>query len=381
MKTKLVQLTTDPNVGGGPKYVKAILAQTNEKEFDSFLIAPRGWLSSEVKGQVLTFEMTNLAGLSEKAAQLRSILIKIKQSGYPFAPVILHAHTPQAAYLADKATRGLGVYLIYTEHLWTLDYHLQSKLREFSQLFALKQSLRSVSKVIAVSTAVRKFLEKRHIAAKDKIEVIYPVLVEGPKIKNKKSADKSHLPIASSLRLGTVGALNTVKGYNYLLEAVNVLRQEMPNIRLEIIGDGPELESLKSQVQSLKLNQVVKIITNAKELDKYYDNWDIYLQPSLSETFGLAVFEAMRRGIPVVATKVGGLPELIEDGESGLLVPVADSAKLASALTKLASSKELRQKLGRGAASKAKDEVSDPKINIGKIFKIYQELINNSQVK
>jgi len=378
MKTKLIQLTTDPNVGGGPRYIEGILNNLPADEFDPYLVAPKGWLieqaqKSNLKSQILNTELNR----SGKVNQLRQALIEIKQSGYPFAPIILHANSPQAVYLASQAIRGLGIYLVYTEHLWTLDYHLASRFREWIQIRGLKQAVKSASKVIAASEAVNKFLIKHRVATKEKIEVIHPIVGELAKIKTRKLTAKSKLPMAEEIILGSVGALNAVKGYKYLLEAMSKVRESYPNIKLEIIGAGPELESLKSKVQSLKLNQAVKIITNAKSLDEYYEKWQIYIQPSLSETFGLSVFEAMRRGIPVVASKVGGLPELVEDMRSGLLVTPESSQKLAEAITGLLADAKLAEKIAKGAVERSALEQFDPQKNIEQILAIYRGLTNN----
>jgi glycosyltransferase involved in cell wall biosynthesis len=376
MKTKLIQLTTDPNVGGGPKHIAGLLEQLPTDQFELFAIAPQGWLGDELKDSACQFEAlpSDISSLEEKAVALRSILQKIKAGGYPFAPVILHAHTPQAAYLASRAIRGLGIYLIYTEHLWTLDYHLQSSFREWLQIQGLKKALKSASKVIAVSEAVNKFLLKHKISSKDKIEVIYPIAGEFGKVKIKKYESKAKLPVAESVTLGSVGALNPVKGYEYLIAAMAEVKSSFPNIKLEIVGAGPDEESLKAQISSLKLGQTVKIITNAKALSEYYDKWQIYLQPSLSESFGLSVFEAMRRGMPVVASKVGGLTELIDESKSGLLVPSKSSEKLTAAITDLLSDTKFEAKLGAGALEKSGEAQFDPKLNFQKILAIYQEL-------
>jgi glycosyltransferase involved in cell wall biosynthesis len=306
MKTKLIQLTTDPNVGGGPRYIEGILKRLPQDEFEPYLVAPKGWLIDKIKSQKsnLKYKILNTENnTGEKVRQLRQLLIEIKQSGYPFAPMILHANSPQGVYLASQAIRGLGIYLVYTEHLWTLDYHLPSRIREWVQVAGLRSALKSASKVIVVSQAVNKFIIKHKITHKEKVEVIYPIVGEEGKVKVKKYSEKSNLPIAKDIYLGTIGGLNLVKGFHYLVEAVSMLKNDHPSIKLEIIGQGPEYENLKFQISKLKLTQNVKIITDAKSLNEYYDKWDIYLQPSLSETFGLSVYGAMRHGMAIIASR------------------------------------------------------------------------------
>lgn len=376
MKTKLIQLTTDSSIGGGSKYVATLLKNLPKGQFECFLISPKGWLAEQYQESDVKNKILNTGhSLSDSINQLRFHLTDIKNSGYPFAPIILHAHSPQAAYIASRAISGLGIYFVYTEHLWTSDYHLKNYFRELVQIIGLRQALRSTSKVITVSKAVERFLISRKIVPSEKIEQVYPVL-ETKKVPLKKIAkNESKLPISTPIKLGSVGALNAVKGYEYLVSAMAEIREEHPNISLEIIGDGPEEENLKFKVKNLKLSRNIKIINKADSLDKYYQQWDIYLQPSLSESFGLSVFEAMRRGIPVIGSSVGGLAELIDSGENGILVPAKSSNRLAKAIMELVSSRSLMEKLSKGAVKTSKTAEFDFKENFKLILGIYSSLV------
>ncbi len=363
------------------------LAKGVDKEsFDVFVAAPKGWAQAQVKSQKLKVKSYKLngEGREEKIRELREILRQIKEQGYPFAPIILHAHNPLAVYLASQAIEGLGIHLVYTEHLWTNDYHLKNWLREKLQIAGLRNALRQSSKVIAVSRAVSLFLTKNHIVPKDKVEVIYPIINQKSKVESYKVKSKiSHSsgPISKTTRIGSIGALNPVKGYKYLIEAGKILLDQGVDFRIEIIGSGPELDHLQDLAESRGLKDRVEFIgfVESKQLTNYYTVWDIYVQPSLSESFGLAVHEALLRGLPVVVSRTGGLPEQVENGENGILVKPAEAEALADALKLIAEDGKMRRSLASDSVKIMKIPEFDGELNLNKINNLYREVVGNAK--
>jgi Glycosyl transferases group 1 len=104
-----------------------------------------------------------------------------------------------------------------------------------------------------------------------------------------------------------------------LIRAVALLRLEFPTLRLEIAGAGPQREDLEGEVERLGLRGSVRLLGWQRDLGPLFQSWDIFAMPSLEEGFGMAALEAMADGLPVVATSVGGLPEVIEDGQTATL--------------------------------------------------------------
>jgi glycosyltransferase involved in cell wall biosynthesis len=382
MRTKLVYLTTDPGLGGGPKHILDLANSVDHKKFEVYVVAPEGWLLSQVKSQKLKVKSYQLYGESrgQRIKGLKGILGEIKGRGYPFAPVVLHAHSPQAVFIASRAISHLGIYLVYTEHLWTKDYHLDNRAREIIQLLGLKRALTSASKVIAVSQAVGAFLIDTKIVSREKVEVIYPVIQEVKSQKSKvKSASQKSKVIAQAIKIGAVGALLPVKGFDVLIEAVAMVKKDEPNISLEIVGEGPEKANLTALIEKYNLIETIKLLGRvepAKMAEKYPD-WNLFVQPSKSETFGLSVFEALSNGLPVVASRVGGLTELVTNGVNGFLVKKGDVAALAFAIGKIVEDQGLRSKLAQCAMEVNADKRFKGAENLTKINQIYLNLINN----
>jgi glycosyltransferase involved in cell wall biosynthesis len=152
-------------------------------------------------------------------------------------------------------------------------------------------------------------------------------------------------------RLLSVGRLDPEKGVIYLIQAVDKLvANGNVHIILDIVGTGREEQSLRSQVRKRGLAQNVHFagyVSHGRQLLNLYRKSDIYIQPSLTEGWPQTLFEAMACGVPVVATRVGGIPFLIKDGENGLLIEPASPREISEAVKRLVSNAELRERLVR----------------------------------
>jgi glycosyltransferase involved in cell wall biosynthesis len=159
---------------------------------------------------------------------------------------------------------------------------------------------------------------------------------------------------AAPVTVGVAARLAPVKGIEYLIEAVKAL----DNVHLVIAGDGPERNRLENLAQHETLLGRVTFTGWVDDIARTMSRWDIYAQPSVAEGLGIAALEAMSLAIPVVASDVGGLREIVVNGETGFLVPPRDAAQLAAHLKELACNAELRQKMGEAARRRAAEKFS-----------------------
>jgi glycogen(starch) synthase len=145
-----------------------------------------------------------------------------------------------------------------------------------------------------------------------------------------------------------VGRLIERKGIRYLLQAFAKLRLRMKDLTLIILGDGPMKGDLQSKVQEMKLDKEVIFpgFVSNQLLPFYYAAADVCVFPSLSEPFGIVILEAMSMGKPVVASAVGGIIEIIQDGHNGLLVPSGDAERLFASLERLLKERSFSRRLG-----------------------------------
>ena len=156
--------------------------------------------------------------------------------------------------------------------------------------------------------------------------------------------------------IGIIAELHPVKGLLYAIDAVALLQDEYPSLRIILIGEGDQRTAIEKQIAKRRLQEKVFLtgfIDDAKTLVKAFD---LFMLPSLSEAFGYTIVEAGLAEVPVIATSVGGIPEVIDD--AGIIVPPKNSRKLADAVDSLLSSKQKRMRLAEVLHERAQKEFS-----------------------
>jgi glycosyltransferase involved in cell wall biosynthesis len=149
--------------------------------------------------------------------------------------------------------------------------------------------------------------------------------------------------------VGAVARLERIKGLDYLIEAAQTVAEAIPQVRFLVVGDGPQREALLSRVRHLELGGRCIFTGLRSDVPQILPAFDLFVLPSLSEALGIAAIEALASGVPVVASRVGGVPEVVIHGETGLLVPPGDATQLAEAILYMAANlAEAKQWAERG---------------------------------
>jgi glycosyltransferase involved in cell wall biosynthesis len=345
-KIKLVQVIGDSEMGGGPTHILGILKNIDKEIFDCYLICPNGFLSREAE-KVPSVTVVKLPFASKFDIKtimgLKKELSRIQALDNPFAEMIVHSHGPRAGFFAALETPA-SVTKFYTEHRWDGDYHLTNFINEFVQKQMLKFVCDKADQILAVSSSVKDFLIKKLSVTENKIII----LSNGIEIE-KNTGTKRKRPVDGTFVIGTIGTLNIQKGQKYLLEAMPSVLKKYPLLQLEIIGAGEEEKNLKLKAKNLNIEKNVLFLGKQKDVYKYLNNWDLFVLPSVAETFGIVLLEAMQAGVPVVASNVGGVVDIIKNKENGILVKSKNSKLLAKAIIDLLDEPNLADKL-RGNA-------------------------------
>jgi len=292
-----------------------------------------------------------------------SIIRKIK-------PDIVHAQNIVRALPARVIKAILGKpYVVYGRGS---DIYFLSSFNRFISRIALS----GASRLIAQTDDMKKSLSRlyrRNI-------VVIPNGVELDKFTGISREESRHqLRINDQEKiLLFVGRLEPIKGVRYLVEAMSLIAQEN-KVRLLIVGDGGERQMLETLAARLKLTASISFQGQVPHdtIPQYMAAGDIFILPSLSEGFPLTSLEAMASGLPIIATEVRGMPEIIAEGENGFLVPPRKPRKLAEKILLLLNNSELREKMARNNREKARqyswenvakklDEVYTKAINIEK---------------
>lgn len=175
---------------------------------------------------------------------------------------------------------------------------------------------------------------------------------------------------------GVVGRLTEQKGHAYLLDAFSTVVQELPSARLLVIGDGELRPALERQATRLGLRDSVTFTGRREDVPQIMLALDVLVMPSLWEGFGLVLLEAMSAGKPIVASRVGAIPEIVLDGETGLLVPPGDPHSLAQALLEVLRDPEQGRRMGRKGRVRLEREFSVEKM-VRATERIYDTLIDS----
>lgn len=356
MKLKILYIICDPGFGGGSRHLFDLISSLDKNKFEPILISPISKVTEILKNKIKVYEMD-----IKNAWDLKAIK-KIKEIAKQEKVNLAHLHSTRAGIIGTLAVKNLGIPIIYTEHLFTKDYIPVNKLIYIYQQTALKYLSRNITKVIAVSNAVKKILVDKKIFEKDKVEVIYNGISLRLVAYSLRSEFKN-----DQLTIGSIGALTEIKGYKYLVKAV----QDIDNVKLEIIGEGKDLRMLKSIDKKNK----VKFLGFQKDIVSYLNKWNIYVQPSLSESFGLTIAEAMTTGLPIIATNVGGISELVDN--CGILISTKNEKLLANAIIELRDNSQLRTKLGQQGKERIKKYFL-LELMIDKTEKLYERLAKKS---
>lgn len=247
---------------------------------------------------------------------------------------LMHSHGYKGNILFGPLPRMVrGMPILTTVHGYTSTGGL-SKMRFYEWLDSL--ALHCMDTIILVNRAMLEQRRLRHLRRAD-IQVIDNGIPELPE--NMDGQEPLDPAIVDFCRagcvIGSVGRYSTEKGYNYLIEALHVLVQAKIDARLVLIGEGYERSSLETLARELGVAERVFLTGYRPEAYRYIPHFSIYVISSLTEGLPITLLEAMRCRVPVVATQVGGIPDVLQQGECGLLVAPASSHLLAQAMKTL----------------------------------------------
>jgi L-malate glycosyltransferase len=279
-----------------------------------------------------------------------SLALGVARAARAHGATVIHAHhySPFVYSALARVVRP-GVKVIFTEHGRLSDAGPSSRRRQANQV------LRHLpSSVFAVSEDVKAHLVAEGFGA-DRVSVIYNGIDVGPVPDPETRADvRRELGVSDEdLVIGTIARLDPVKDLRTLLSAVAELRSSGAPVRLVVIGDGDERATLEAQAGHLGIPDRIHFLGHREDARRWLAGCDVYANSSISEGVSLTILEAMAAGLPVVATRVGGTPEVVTQ-DCGVLVVSRSWDDLADAIELVGRSALHRQQLG--AAGRARVE-------------------------
>jgi glycosyltransferase involved in cell wall biosynthesis len=270
---------------------------------------------------------------------------------------VVHTHNPQPLIYAAPAARAVGAAVVHTKHG---EGHMGSRGEKL--LRKLAAPLAQVFVAVSQETAAQARAQRDCLGSRLTV-VANGIAVSGfapdPEIRR---AVRAELGIpADAWVVGTVGRVDRNKNQVALVRAAAPLLGRA--FHLVLVGDGPAMDELRQAVDELPARDAVHVLGRRTDASRLYRAFDVFALPSLSEGLPLVIPEAMACALPVVSTAVGGIPAVVLDGETGILVPPGDDEAMRHALALLHVDRERAEAMGRAGQERALEEYSVERMN------------------
>lgn len=337
---RILYIITKADIGGAQTHVQALCTyMKSQGHVVGVLSSGSGWLKDEILGLGCEYFESNSLSNTLNPVTLYASLREAQNVVGSFKPDLVHCHSSIAGLVGRLAIKNT-IRTLYTAHGWGFSdgaSWIQKKLSLAAERYVSKYC----EKIICVSKHIKDVGAAHAIGDDSKFRVIYNGVASQPIKKNQGESIK---------KIVSVGRLAEPKLPELLVGSIATLKDSLSNISCEIIGDGPKRGIVERKIHEYGLEKNIQLSGNLQHsvvLDRI-SSADALMLLTRSEAFGLAAAEAMARGIIVIASNVGGLTELIQNEENGLLVENTVSS-VASALTKILSDSNLVSKIQKNA--------------------------------
>lgn len=304
---------------------------------------------------------------------LMGTALKLRKLIKSVRPDIVHTHGLDADLIGSLALMGLSAkHISHLRITPVFDSNESWRVGMRRRLFRWLTGLKG-TRFIAVSEAVRQQMAKYYCIAKQRIITVR----NGVDLNAFDGA--THKPVAESgprpMQIGTAGRLAPMKGFEYLLDAAALVKAEGVDFDLRLAGSGSELDALQARAAALGISERVHFPGQIVEMRDFYRTLDLFVLPSVStEGLPLVVLEASAMGVAVVATDLAGAPEVVDDDETGLLVPICDAQALAQAILRMATDDAFRIELAKAGLARVRRDFSVQRV-AAEVAVVYTNLL------
>ena len=362
---KIVHVDLGKTLRGGQEKLLLLVRGLKARGHQQWLVCREG---SPLEKPIRSHDIPILTTPAFDPFQLRAIR-RLRRTLRAERPEILHAHDARGQNLAWLASRGLAVRRVanrdvpFLPHIPGGNWLQRWKYTHTSDL------------VVTCSGYVKETLVGRGVPA-SRVEVVYAA-IEPPKpdpLGGIRSSARAAWGFGEKeFVVGNVGAFTPEKGQDIAIEAAALLKQESPNIRFVLAGEASEEALSKLRQRYPGFENYVRLPGYVPDLEAFFAGLDLFIMPSRGEGLGLSAIQAMARGLAVVATKVGGLMEIVEDGHTGWLIPPESPQALADAIYRASCNCTELTELGRNGRKRA--EEFSPETMVNRAEALYKRLV------
>jgi glycosyltransferase involved in cell wall biosynthesis len=375
-KKNILYFITKANFGGAQKYVYELACEANSQGHKvTVLVGGDGLLVEKLKETgISVIQLNHLKRDINLFGEVRSFVEMIKLFR-KIKPDLIHLNSSKAG-LAALAGRLCGINkIIFTIHGWAFNEN-RSRLSKllFKKLYFLTILLSSSAVAVSTETAKQARTIPCYFLIKNKIKIIKngikPIEFMDRTTVRKIFKEKYGIPEEAFL-IGTFSELHPIKGLQFLIEAAAEICKTSPQTNFLILSTGQEKEKLTNLIAELGLKNKVILGGFLKDAPKYLKGFDLFIMTSLSEALPLSLLEAGSAEIPIISTNVGGIPEIITDGQTGILIKPGISTEIVNAINSVLEENLASKKL----ATNLKNKI-DTEFNFENFYKKTFELYN-----
>jgi len=295
-------------------------------------------------------------------------------------PALLHTHTSKAGFIGRMAGFLARVpRIVHTPHGHVFYGYFGTA---WSRLFVWLERLAApwTDRIITLTEVGKTEHLRFRIAPAEKFVPIYCGIdlsrFQKPSLERVERLKREYSPEGKAV-VGSVGRLVPIKGYDTFIQACALVNKTHPETRFLLAGDGPLMEELKSLSRRLGLHGAFFWLGDRSDIPEILALLDLFVLSSLNEGLGRVLMEAAAAGVPAVATHVGGVPEIVREGETGLLVPSGDPEKMAEAIRTLLDNPSTRKRMGEEARRRS-GELFGIETMVAKTRSLYESLLEGT---
>lgn len=348
---KILYLVTQAETGGAQKYVLDLASNLGKSQFEA-IVAAGGKATDPLflnlqKNQIKYFRLKYVIRAINPVFDFLGFweifnLIKKEK------PDVVHLNSSKVEILGSIAAKLLGVKkIIFTAHGYVFNEPMSNLKRKF-YIFLEKFCSKFIDKIICVSEFDKQTGLKNNIAPEDKYAIIHNAInLNNYNFLEKQEARQklegiTKIEFKDKKIIGTIANLYKTKGLEYFIEAAKIINRG--DAVYVVIGEGDEKKILESKIKDQRLNNFF-LVGNVPNAANYLKAFDIFVLPSVKEGFPYTILEAQAVGLPIIATKVGALPEIIKDNENGILIEPKNPQLLADKIKLLLADQDLYQRI------------------------------------
>jgi N-acetyl-alpha-D-glucosaminyl L-malate synthase BshA len=359
---RILHLHNTSSIGGAEQMFINLADFVKPDKFKSYVgVLREGELTSELRKRGIKFLWLGESTQTYDYKFLKNIIQLIKLNRID----LIHSHTWGTDFYGYWASKILGIPMISTIHN---RYYIFEK---WSRRFSYKVFISQIKKIVAVSKDIQDLLREELKLPPQKVKLVYNG-IDTHKFEDKKDLEplrKELNLLKEELVLGNVGNLREVKDHHTLILSFLKVATLFPRSKLLIVGEGDLKSSLLELCEKLGIGNKVLFLGHRDDVNLLLALMDIFILSSNSEGCSISILEAMASGKPVIATRVGGNPELVLEGKTGFLVPPAEPEKLAEKIIFLLKNEDLKVEMGKEGRKRAKE-----KFSLEVMIKNYEEL-------